>query len=91
VNRFATKFIRAVVDHPWITIIAFGLVTALLASALPRLYIEPDTRKILPQHHPDMIFEDWAREFFGIEPPAVIIVTNEGPDGMATTSFRWRP
>jgi predicted RND superfamily exporter protein len=31
-----------------------------------------------------MIFEDWAREFFGIEPPAVIIVTNEGPDGVFT-------
>jgi predicted RND superfamily exporter protein len=84
VRRIATTFNRLVVDHPWLTILLFSAVTALLAAGLPKVYIEADTRKILPQDHPDMLFEDWAREFFGIEPPAVIMIVNDGPDGVFT-------
>jgi len=75
---------RAVVSHPWSTAIGFLLVTAFFAAGIPRLEIELDVRASLPKNHPDVRYNDWVEDYFGITDPAVVMVINERPDGVFT-------
>jgi predicted RND superfamily exporter protein len=75
---------RSVVDHPWITIALFGLVTAVLGARVPELHIEPDIRTMMPSNHPEFAYNDWMEEYFGIQDPAVLLVIDDGSHGVFT-------
>jgi hypothetical protein len=75
---------RLVVDHPWLTIVLFLLVTGILAVRIPELYIESDVRTMMASDHPEFVYNEWLEEYFGIRDPAVLIVINDGPDGVFT-------
>jgi predicted RND superfamily exporter protein len=75
---------RSVVDHPWLTIALFALVTAFLAVRIPELHIEPDVRTMMASDHPEFEFNDWMEEYFGIQDPALFMVINDGPHGVFT-------
>jgi predicted RND superfamily exporter protein len=85
-HRLPRALNRFVARHPWLTIAVFSAVSAFLAAGLPRLHIEPDIREVMPRDHPDMLFDDWTKEFFGIEDPGVLLIINDGPDGIFTPS-----
>jgi predicted RND superfamily exporter protein len=75
---------RAVVRHPWPTVVGFLLLTALFAAGIPRLEIELDVRAAMPKNHPEVRYNDWVEDYFGITDPAVVMVINDGPDGVFT-------
>ncbi len=75
---------RHVVEHPWLTIVLFMLVTSILAVRIPELYIEPDVRTMMASDHPEFVYNEWLEEYFGIRDPAVLMVINDGPDGVFT-------
>ena len=75
---------RAVTRYPWATILAFLLVTALLGAGIPSLEIELDVRASMPQDHPEVMYNDWVEDYFGISDPAVVMIINDGPDGIFT-------
>jgi hydrophobe/amphiphile efflux-3 (HAE3) family protein len=75
---------RRVVEHPWLTIVLFLLVTAVLAVRIPELYIEPDVRTMMSGDHPEFIYNEWLEDYFGIRDPAVLMVMDDGPDGVFT-------
>ncbi len=76
-NRFICRF-------PWLTIVVFVATTAVFAVRLPELDIDPDVDAMMPREHPEVVYKDWALEYFAIEEPAVLLVTNDGPDGVFT-------
>jgi len=76
-NRFICRF-------PWWTIVVFVATTAVFAVRLPELDIDPDVDAMMPREHPEVIYKDWALEYFAIEEPAVLLVTNDGPEGVFT-------
>ncbi len=78
------RFNRSIVDHPWLTIALFVLVTAILAFRVPELYIETDVRAMLPKGNPEVAYNDWVEDYFGITDPAVVMIVNEDPDGIFT-------
>jgi predicted RND superfamily exporter protein len=75
---------RAVVRHPWPTLVGFLLVTSFFAAGIPRLEIELDVRASMPKNHPEVRYNDWVEDYFGISDPVVVMVINEGPDGVFT-------
>jgi hydrophobe/amphiphile efflux-3 (HAE3) family protein len=75
---------RAVVRHPWPTVVGFLLVTAFFAAGIPRLEIELDVRAAMPKDHPEVRYNDWVEDYFGITDPAVVMLINDGPDGIFT-------
>ena len=75
---------KRVVEHPWLTIVLFTLVTSILAVRIPELYIEPDVRTMMAGDHPEFVYNDWLEDYFGIRDPAVLMVINDGPDGVFT-------
>lgn len=83
-RRLTVILNRAVIDHPWMTIVLYSLVTLVLGAQLRHLQLELDVRKMLPANHPDMVYEDWSRDFFDLVPPAVIVITSDHPDGIFT-------
>jgi predicted RND superfamily exporter protein len=75
---------RSVVDHPWLTIALFALVTAVLSVRIPELRIEPDVRTMMASNHPEIVYNDWLEEYFAIQDPAILMVINDGPNGVFT-------
>jgi len=61
------------------------LFTSILAARIPELYIEPDVRTMMEGDHPEFVYNDWLEEYFGIKDPAVLIVIDDGPDGVFTS------
>ena len=77
-------FNLAVTRHPWATIVLFVLVTIGLGSAVPRLDLNSDAEAIIPSDHPEMIYKAWVEDYFGVDSPAVLLVTADGEDGVFT-------
>lgn len=75
---------RAAVDHPWLTIALFLAVTAILAVRIPGLQIEADIKAMMPKDHPVFVYNEWLEDYFGVADPALVIVVNQGPDGIFT-------
>jgi len=79
-----TRFNRWIADHPWPTIALFLLATCFFAVRLPQLHIDVDVEAMLPQDHPEFVYKRWAVDYFGLVEPAVVIIVNDGPDGVFT-------
>jgi hydrophobe/amphiphile efflux-3 (HAE3) family protein len=77
-------FNLAVTRHPWATIVLFVLVTIGLGSAVPRLDLNSDAEAIIPSDHPEMIYKAWVEDYFGVDSPAVLLITADGEDGVFT-------
>ena len=75
---------RSVVEHPWITIALFALATAILALRIPELVIDPDVHSMMASDDPEFLYNEWLEEYFGIEDPALLLVINDGPNGVFT-------
>jgi hydrophobe/amphiphile efflux-3 (HAE3) family protein len=75
---------RIFVDHPWVTIALFALVTAILGARIPELRIDPDVRAMMSSNHPEFAYNDWMEEYFGIQDPAVVMVIADGEHGVFT-------
>ena len=75
---------RRVVEHPWLTIVLFALVTGILAVRIPELSIDPDVRAMMASDHPEFVYNEWLEDHFGIRDPAVLMVIDDGPDGVFT-------
>jgi len=75
---------RRVVEHPWITIALFALATAILAVRIPELTIDPDVHSMMATGDPEFLYNEWLEEYFGIEDPAVLLIINDGPNGVFT-------
>jgi len=75
---------RAVVEHPWVTILVFLTVTAVLAVPIPQLHVEADIKTMMPKDHPVFVYNEWLEDYFGVADPALVIVVNEGPAGVFT-------
>jgi len=77
-----TAFNRLITRHPWPTIAAFVLVTAVFAARLPELRIDFDVDTMLPSEHPEIVYKNWATDYFGVDEPVAVTVVNDGPDGI---------
>jgi len=83
-RQMKTRFNRSVTTHPWRTIAAFLVVTAILAVRIPEVRIETDIWSMMPPDHPFYVYNQWLADYFAIEDPGVILVVNEGADGVFT-------
>jgi len=74
--RRADAFFAAVIEHPWLVLAAFALVTLLAASQLPRTRVVTDLRSLIPR---DDVYLDDAkvRRAFGLKDYVVIGVVRE--------------
>jgi len=77
-------FNRFIVRHPWVVILAFALATSAFAVRLPQIKFDFDFDAIFPQDHPEIAYKKWALEFFAIEEPAIVVIVNDGPNGIFT-------
>ena len=75
---------RAVVSRPWMTIVLFAAVTAVLAIRIPGLRIDTDIRSMMPDDHPVFLYNTWVEDYFGVEDPALVLIVNDGPEGVFT-------
>jgi predicted RND superfamily exporter protein len=75
---------RRVVEHPWLTVVLFALVTGILAVRIPEISIDTDVRAMMPSQNPEFIYNEWVEDYFGIEDPAVLVIINDGPHGVFT-------
>ena len=66
------------------TIVLFVLATIGLGSAVPRLELNSDAEAIIPSDHPEMIYKAWVEDYFGVDSPAVLLITADGEDGVFT-------
>lgn len=58
-------FAQKIIDHPWLVIGAILIVTALFASAIPKIRFEQDFEAFLPQDDPATIALHRAEERYG--------------------------
>jgi predicted RND superfamily exporter protein len=75
---------RRVVEHPWVVIVLFGLVTAVLAARIPELEIDPDVHSMMATGDAEYLYNEWLEDYFGIADPVLLMVINDGPDGVFT-------
>lgn len=83
-QRLASSLARLVAYKPWLVILLFSALTAFWAAQMPSLAIDPDIRKMMPADHPDIVFEDWTNDFFGINAAGVVLVSSDAPQGVFT-------
>jgi hypothetical protein len=79
-----SRFNRTVTRHPWLTIGLFLVATLALAVQIPKLQIDTDVVSLMPERHPERVYFEWTRDYFDAKPAVVLIVVNEGLDGVFT-------
>ncbi|MFQ5478644.1 MAG: RND family transporter [Candidatus Binatia bacterium] len=79
-----SRFNRAIATRPWHTMALFLVLTAVLSLRIPATRIETDIWSMMPRNDPVYLYNEWLEEYFGIEDPGVILVVNEGVDGVFT-------
>jgi len=73
---------RRIVEHPWLTIALFALATAVLAARIPELVVDPDVHSMMASEDPEFLYNEWLEEHFGIEDPVLLMVIDDGPNGV---------
>ena len=77
---------RWVTDRPWLTIGLFTAVTIVLAARIPNLTIDTDVVSLMPKSHPERQAFEWTEDYFRTSPSVLLVVVNEGPDGVFNPS-----
>jgi predicted RND superfamily exporter protein len=75
---------RWITTRPGLTIVLFTLVTLGLAARIPELTIDTDVVSLMPEGHPERVLFEWAEDYFDARPAAVMIVVNDGAEGVFT-------
>jgi len=76
------RFFELVIDHPRTTLSLLVIVTIFFLFQIPRIPIETDLKKWLPEGHPEVEYYDQVRDEFGLTSRVVIAVSDEGPSGI---------
>lgn len=79
------RFFEIVVHHPRIILILFAVLTVFFLVQIPRIPIETDLKKWLPEGHPEVEFYDEMRDLFGFTSRVVIAVASDEPGGIYNT------
>jgi len=72
------------VQHPWITVVAFALITAVLSVRIPELVIDPDLHSMMATGDREYLYNEWLEDYFGIEDPVLLMIINDGAKGVFT-------
>lgn len=64
--------------------IGFTAATLLFAALAPPMPVNPDVEALFPDDNPEIVYSRWAENYFGTPSPAVLLVTDSGPDGVFT-------
>lgn len=78
------RFFTLVTTYPKTVILIMVLLMVALISQLPKLYRDHRTDAFLPQDHPALIYKNKVDDMFGLKEPVVIVVVNDGPQGIFT-------
>jgi len=76
------RFFELVVDHPRTTLSILFVITLVLLVQIPKIPVETDLKKWLPEGHPEVEYYDRVRDEFGLTSQIVIAVADEGPNGV---------
>ncbi|UCD58391.1 MAG: hypothetical protein JSV16_04545, partial [Candidatus Hydrogenedentota bacterium] len=76
------RFFEIVVNHPRATLVGFAFLTIFFLSQIPRIPVETDLKKWLPEGHPEVEYYDEMSDLFGLTDRAVIAVSHDGPGGI---------
>jgi predicted RND superfamily exporter protein len=75
---------RFVVSHPWLVLWAFLASSAFFGVGLTKLQVDFDIETMFPPEHPEVAYKDWMLDYFEIDEPVMILVENDGPNGVFT-------
>jgi hypothetical protein len=71
------RFLRTVVDHPWLTLVAIGVVTGVLGGFIPGIQTEQDFMKYLPEDDPAVQAMRRAEERYGAQAFSLIALVHD--------------
>jgi predicted RND superfamily exporter protein len=75
---------RLLVKHRFLTLIGVLVVTALAASQLPKLRLDPNVEAYVPQHHPIRTFWTETEEMFQLGDEVLIAIVDDSEQGIFT-------
>jgi predicted RND superfamily exporter protein len=76
------RFFELVVNHPRTTLILVLVVTIFFLFQIPRIPIETDLKRWLPEGHPEVEYYEQVRDRFDLSSQGVIAVSDEAPEGV---------
>ena len=76
------RFFEIIVNHPRKVLLLCALATVYFLIQIPRIPIETDLKKWLPEGNLEVEYYDEVRDSFGLTSRAVIAVEHEGPGGV---------
>ena len=76
------RFFEIIVHHPRKVMLMCILATVYFLIQIPRIPIETDLKKWLPEGNVEVEYYDEVRELFGLSSRAVIAIEHEGPGGI---------
>ncbi len=76
------RFFELVVDHSRKVLGFYVLATLFFLYQIPRIPVETDLKKWLPEGNEEVEYYDEVRDLFGLSDRAVIAVAHEGPGGV---------
>lgn len=79
-----TAFNRFVVSRPWWVVNVFCALTVFFAVGLTRLQVDFDIETMFPPDHPEIAYKNWLLEYFEIDEPVMVMIENDGPNGVFT-------
>ena len=76
------RFFEFVVSHPRKILFLFFVLTLFFVTQIPRIPVETDLKKWLPEGHPEVEYNDEIRDRFGLGSNIIFAISNDGPNGI---------